>query len=146
MSSQSIDVSCRADATPDRVWRLVADGSTWPSWSGHSAFELEQTDAAGGEGVGAIRALSVRRITSRERIVELVPGRRLVYELLSGLPLRDYRAEVDVESSGEGTAIRWRATFRPRVPCTGWFCRMVLRRFLGRAATGLARRAEADSR
>lgn len=32
-------------------------------------------------------------------------------DLLSGLPVRDYRAEVMLRPAGRGTDIRWRSTF-----------------------------------
>jgi hypothetical protein len=39
------------------------------------------------------------------------------YELLSGLPIRDYRAGVTLAPAAEGgTAIRWRSSFRPGFP------------------------------
>ena len=33
-----------------------------------------------------------------------------------GLPVRDYRADVDLEPNAEGTRIRWHVSFSPKVP------------------------------
>ncbi len=61
-----------------------------------------------------------RRLTSlREEIVERVPERRLSYMLLSGLAIRDYRADVDLRPTADGTEIRWHTTFRSKLPGVG---------------------------
>ena len=59
------------------------------------------------------------RYRIREEIVERRPQERLVYALLSGLPLRDYRAEIDLTPQAGGTEIRWHTTFAPKFPGTG---------------------------
>ncbi len=85
-------------------------GATWPVWSPIESFELEQEGPDGGESLGAIRVFRTGRATSREEIVELEPDRRFSYALLSGLPLRGYRADVDLEPRDGGTAIHWHST------------------------------------
>ena len=79
---------------------------------------------------------------SVEQIVELVADRRFSYVLISGLPLRDYRADVDLTPTDDGgTAIRWHATFSGRLPGVGAFYQKVLGRFVAKVAQGLAERA-----
>ena len=51
-------------------------------------------------GVGAIR-----------RILEIEPAHRLVYTVVRGVPVRNYRAEVVLDPLDSGTAIRWIATW-----------------------------------
>ncbi len=133
-----IDVTAVSAAEPDTIYALLAEGSTWPTWSPIGSFELERPGPTAPEGLGAIRVFRTGRTVSREELVELVPGRRLSYRLLSGLPLRGYRADVDLTPDGTGTRIRWHSTFRPRVPGTGWLYRLVLGRFIQRCADGLA--------
>jgi hypothetical protein len=106
-------------------------------------FRLEQPAPHGGEGVGAVRVFRSRWAVSRERVVELLPGRRLSYTLLSGVPVRDYRAEVDLEPSDGGTLIRWHATFDAKVPGTGWLYRRILGSFVEACARGVAEHAGA---
>jgi len=89
----------------------------------------------------AVRVLHRGRVRSREKIVELVPERRFAYTLLGGLPLRDYRATVDLTPERGGTTIRWSSSFRAKMPGTGWLYRAVLDRFIGQAARALADRA-----
>jgi Polyketide cyclase / dehydrase and lipid transport len=120
------------------VFSLLVDGTTWPNWSPIEAFELERTGDPPPEGVGAIRVFRRGRTTGRDEIVEVVPDRRLGYRSLSGLPVRDYRAQVDLEPDGDGTTIRWEPSFTPKVAGTGRLLERGLRRFLCECAAGLA--------
>ncbi|MGY0232260.1 SRPBCC family protein [Longispora urticae] len=138
---QRIDVRVATTADPATVHALLRDGRTWPEWSPIGSFTLERPAADEPEGVGAVRVFRTGRATSRERVAELVPDRRLGYELLSGLPLRGYRANVDLTPTPTGTEIRWHSTFRPKVPGTGWLYRLALRVFIRRCAEGLAAHA-----
>ncbi|MGH3942556.1 MAG: hypothetical protein ACRDTG_28825 [Pseudonocardiaceae bacterium] len=49
-----------------------------------------------------------------------------------------YRGDVDLEATEGGTRIRWRASFLPKVPGTGWLWRWGIRRFVRQCAHGLA--------
>jgi hypothetical protein len=141
MGRRHIEVTKHSTASPDAVFALLADGNTWPSWSPIESFELERAGDPPPEGVGAIRVLRRGRTTGRDQIVEVAPGRRLGYVSLSGLPVRDYRAHVDLEPDSDGTTIRWQASFAPKVPGTGWLLERGLRRFLDECTAGLAAQA-----
>ena len=66
------------------------------------------------------------------------PGRRVGYRLLSGIPVRDYTAEVTLEQSGARTRVTWEATFRPMIPGTGRAVRKRLAAFVSEAVENLA--------
>jgi uncharacterized protein YndB with AHSA1/START domain len=139
MRRRHIDLTATTTAPRATVFRLVADGPTWPSWSAIDSFELERPGDPPPEGVGAIRVLRRGRATGRDLIVELVPDRRLQYRALSGLPTRDYVGTVELEDRPDGgTTIHWRASFFPKIPGTGWVYEAGIRRFLGECARGLA--------
>jgi Polyketide cyclase / dehydrase and lipid transport len=139
---QQISVRARTSASPAAVYELLADGTTWPTWSPLGSFELERPGPESGESVGAIRVFRTGRVTSRERVAELVPGRRFSYELLSGLPIRDYRADVDLEPAAEGgTEIHWHSSFLPKLPGTGWLIRRRFTSFIEQCADGVAAHA-----
>jgi hypothetical protein len=141
MGRRHIEVTKHSTASPDAVFALLADGNTWPSWSPIESFELERAGDPPPEGVGAIRVFRRGRTTGRDQIVEIVPGRRVGYVSLSGLPVRDYRAHIDLDPEGAGTTIRWQASFAPKVPGTGWLLERGLRRFLCECAAGVAAHA-----
>ena len=127
-----IDVTVHSKAGPGTVFALLEDAGTWPVWSPIGSYRPE----------GNLRVFRTGRTVSREEVVEQVPGRRLGYRLLSGLPLNDYRADVDLTPSAGGTDIRWHSTFTGKVPGTAWFYRLVLGRFIRRCAEGLAQHAD----
>jgi len=137
-AQQVIDRTATTTADPQSVYALLADGSTWPEWSPLGSFELIEPGDGTPEGVGAVRLFTTGRHRSRERVVECRAGEVFAYVLEAGLPLRDYRAVVTMTAAEGGTHIRWRSTFRARVPGTGWLYRRELGTFIGRAVEGLA--------
>jgi hypothetical protein len=88
-----------------------------------------------------VRVFRSRRVTGRDTIVELVPDRRFSYTHASNLPVRDYRADVDLEPTPDGTAIRWVSSFDPKVPGTGRLVRRGLDGFVAGLVNGLAEHA-----
>ncbi len=141
MAEQVIEQTATTAAAPAAVYALLADGSTWPEWSPIDSFELIEPGAGTPEGLGAVRLFTTGRYKSRERVVERTPGEAFSYVLEKGLPLRDYRAVVTLSPTGAGTSIRWRSTFRAKVPGTGWIYRRQLGAFIGRTVEGLAEAA-----
>ncbi len=139
MKTSSYEIIVRSPATAQAVFDLLADAPGWPRWAGPLAatasWEREGDPAPGG--VGAIRKIGRWPQYGREQIVEYDPPHHVAYTVLSGVPVRDYRADIDIVPEGNGTMIRWRATFTPKVPGTGALCAVVLRRIVG----GFARRA-----
>ena len=120
------------------MWALLADAPSWRRWAGFDEAEVEQ-----GQGLDEVRRVRRGRWESRERVVAFEPPRRFEYEL-TGLPMRDYRAEVTLTRADGGTDIRWHSTFRPKYPGTGLLMRRQLRKFLATTSEGLAREAERE--
>lgn len=90
-------------------------------------------------GVGAIRRVGRAPQYAREQIVEYEPPSHLAYTVLSGIPVRDYRAHVWMRESSGRTEIEWSSRFTPRWPGTGF----VLERLLHASVRSLARRLAA---
>lgn len=142
MSRHHIDVRVHTTADRATVFALLRAGADWPTWSPIESFELEREGEEEKEGLGAVRVFRTGRITSREQIVELVPDSRLGYALLSGLAIRGYRANIDLETDEGRTLIHWYSSFTPKVPGLGGLYRRTLERFIRRCAEGLAAHAE----
>jgi hypothetical protein len=137
-----IQATAHSSADTATVFALLKDGSTWPSWSMFDAFELERPGRTEPCGAGAIRVFITKVSKAREEIVELIPDRRLSYVLLSGLPFRDYRADVDLLTSANGgTTITWRAAFNVKHFGAGWFWRLFMTRVLTKTASQWAEAA-----
>jgi hypothetical protein len=139
MGEQVIDHTARTTADPASVFALLADGSTWPRWSPLGSFELLEPGEGSPEGVGAVRLFVTGKRHSRERVVESRPNEVFSYVLEEGLPIRDYRAVITLTPGATGTTIRWRSTFRAKVPGTGGLIRRQLGKFIEDTVNGLAR-------
>jgi polyketide cyclase/dehydrase/lipid transport protein len=137
MGIQRIEARGHSDATPAVIYALLRDGSTWPTWSPIDKFVLEQAGSPEPESVGAIRNFHSGKYTMRERVAELVPDKRFSYELLGGLPLTGYRADVDLTPVGGGTDIHWHTTFKAKVPGMGWIYRRALQKITANFVTQL---------
>ena len=143
MKQQLIEASAHSVGNVDQVWRLVTDIATWKEWGRWSEATIEEPDADERQGVGAIRRFKYGTTTSRERIIGVVAPRQFSYELLSGLPVRNYRGDVILTAAAAGgTDITWRSQFEGRFPGQGAVMRIMLGRFIKDAARRLARAAE----
>jgi uncharacterized protein YndB with AHSA1/START domain len=162
MGTHSFIVTRVANAPREKVWALFADGARWKDWAGVVKSSLERKGVPAPDGVGAIRRLGPSPFASREEVVVWEPPSHLGYVILSGMPVRNYRADIrltervggavgaaeDVGASGTSkvtTVIEWSATFDPKVPGTGALLKVGLGAILGRFAKRAARYAEKRS-
>lgn len=121
----------RADA--EMIFKHLVVAEAWGEWGSFpSRARRERAGDRSPNGVGAIRAIP----PAREQVVEYDPPHRYAYVALSGLPLKEYRAEVNLEPRGPETVIRWDAVFEPRYAGTG----PLMRRFLDRMLASFCRR------
>jgi uncharacterized protein YndB with AHSA1/START domain len=134
MASQSFSVTRVAHAQREMVWALVSDGAGWKNWAGIVKSSLELEGDPPPDGVGAIRRLGPGPFGSREEVVEWEPPSHLGYVILSGMPVRNYRADIRLNEAGVTTVIEWSATFDPKVPGTGTLLRAGLRAMISRFA------------
>jgi len=151
MTSQRFSVTRTSSAPREKVWALVSAASTWKDWAGVMRSSVETEGDPPPDGVGSIRHLGPPVLGSREQVVEWEPPSHLGYVILSGMPVRNYRADINLgeltaeDGSASGTVIEWSATFDPRYPATGAMVRVALRamisRFAGRAARYAARKS-----
>src|SRR3982751_5621385 len=148
MAFFSYEASARSAASPERVFDLLADASTWPRWL-HPLVTVARWEREGAPppgGVGAIRKIGRPPLFAREQIVASDPPRQLSYTILSGQPVRNYLADVSLTPDGPGTRIIWRGTFEPVIPGTGPALAAMYHRLLAWFARRLAAYATADLR
>jgi uncharacterized protein YndB with AHSA1/START domain len=106
-------------AAPQDVWALVADASRYPQWGPWSAAGYR---AAAGHVPGAVYWLrSARRaygryVTTVERVEEIDQGRRIVYAVVGGMPVRGYQGEVVLTPVPAGTRVSWSASWDKTLP------------------------------
>jgi uncharacterized protein YndB with AHSA1/START domain len=106
-----------AGATPETVWALVSDVTRYPQWGPWRAAEYRRPGEASPRGPGAVQWLQssrryfLRYPVSVEKILAVEEGRLLAYTVVGGIPVRNYRAEVTLTPTGDGTHIRWAASW-----------------------------------
>src|SRR5262245_15526924 len=112
MSQLRVEAEGIADVDPQVVWSLVADANSYPSWGPWNDGGY-QPASQGPSQVGSVQWFRYgRRTMSVEKILEAEEPRRLVYTVVRGLPVRNYRAEVTLTPiAPKGTAVRWTATW-----------------------------------
>ncbi len=104
VGSQSFKVTRVANAPRESVWALVADGARWKDWAGVIKSSLEREGEPPPDGVGAIRRLGPPPFRSREEVVVWEPPSHLGYVILSGMPVRNYRADIKLTERIDGGA------------------------------------------
>ena len=159
--AKSYDFGTRVvtNGSPDVVYRLLAEATSWRDWAGplvtRSRWEVEP-DA---RGLGGRRRLGRPLFMVREEITAAEPPRRHAYRMLSGQPVRSYRAEVHISpvaspvsatpsardtptvGAAPGTLIEWTGTVVPLLPGTGRLTSYLLGRMVHGFATRLAEAA-----
>lgn len=136
-----IDVVVTSTAAPEALWARLSDVATWKDWGPWDSAEIESPGSPDPEGVGAVRRFRYLRRVTRETVVAFDPPGRLAYDLVSGLPLRNYHAEVTIVPEGDGSRLEWHSRFD--VTFVGRIVRPALARFIRDVAARLARTAEA---
>jgi len=104
-----VEAEAVSQAAPEAVWPLVSNADRYSQWGPWSASGYTSTGDPGG--VGAIRWMQLGRTRTVERVLAADSPRRLVYTVVKGIPVRNYRAEVTLTPAGDGTHIRWTATW-----------------------------------
>ncbi len=109
MNRLSVRAEGTASAPLHVVWALVADANRYPEWGPWNAGGYAPP-GAGPSKPGMTQWFRYgRRTTSRERILEVEDGRRLVYTVERGVPVKNYRAEITLTSIADGTHVSWAA-------------------------------------
>jgi uncharacterized protein YndB with AHSA1/START domain len=126
----SFDLERRFDAPLDIVWDVLTDHRAYAEWGAVKTATLEAEGTPDINGIGAIRRLSEGPLTIREKVLEFEPKSRFVYTVLSGPPVRDYRATVTLDARGASTMVRWNVSFKGKLPLLGLVVKPVVRRVI----------------
>jgi Polyketide cyclase / dehydrase and lipid transport len=100
-------------ATPERVWALWADVTTWPDWNPDvSAVAIDGPFASGTTGTMTTKSGGKHAIT----LEAVRPGRSFRLET-SAMPGARFAFDCEIQASGEGSVISQRISMRgPMAP------------------------------
>lgn len=124
------------------VWPLIGEAARWRDWSFLTTSRLERAGSPDPDGVGAVRRFARYGVGSREEVLAWDPPGHLAYGILSGFPVRDYRADITLTADGGGTRILWEGTYQPKYPGTRWILARVVPTMMQRFADGLVAHAD----
>jgi hypothetical protein len=124
------------------VWPLIGEAKRWRDWSWMTKATLVHEGDPPPDGVGALRRFGVGPGGSKERVVAWDPPHHLGYVMVSGLPVRHYRADVTLTEDDGGTRVTWRCSVEPLVPGTGGLLAFVLGKTVHSFAVGVCRYAD----
>ena len=116
MAQLRVEAEGEAQAAPEAEWKHVANADRYSEWGPWIASGYENLGAQAPDGAGVIRWMRYGRTTTVEKVLESERARRLVYTVVKGIPVRNYRAEVTLSPVGEGTHIRWTASWDRTLP------------------------------
>jgi hypothetical protein len=134
--------TARSSAPIEVVWPLIGEAARWKEWSWMTRTYLLRPGQPVPDGVGALRRFALGPGGSSEEVVAWDPPHHLGYIAVSGLPVRRYRADVELVSDDGGTVVTWRGSFDALVPGTGPLIRPVLARMTRGFAVRVSRYAE----
>jgi len=135
--SKTVVVEHRFSAPVEVVWERVSDHRGMRRWLVPGMnVRLQWEGEPAPNGKGAVRVIEGAGVRAVEEIVEFEAPHRMVYEVLSGFPIKDHRGEITLEPEDGTTLLVWAVRFKPRYPGTGgvlrWIVRRVFRRGLRR--------------
>ena len=141
--SWSYEVIERSSAQPETVYEVLINVTEWNQWvPGIKQALLERNGDPPPYGPGAIRKLGRSGLFVREEILAAEPPHHHSYAIISGLPVKDHLADIELHPDANATRIEWRATFNVKIRGTGPLLERFFRRVIGRTARALAREAE----
>lgn len=120
---QTIDITETIALPIDRAFALLADHANYDRFPGITRSELLTEGTPAPNGLGAVRRVALGDVVLDEEITAFEPPKRLAYRVIASKPVK-VEHEVGVIELSEvdaGTEIRWRSTFRIKIPVIGWF-------------------------
>jgi hypothetical protein len=132
--------SVETSASPDKVWEIWSDMSTWGDWNPNvSTMDWQGGFQSGTTGVMNTRAGQHHRM----KLVDVVPGRSFALET-SVVPGTTFRFNCRIESAGGATKVgQWVEVKGLLGPVMGGMLGPQVAKEFGTLLTNLARRAEA---
>jgi hypothetical protein len=102
-----VEAERKANATPQAVWSLVSDASSYCRWGIWSESGWVASGPASPGTPGSLRQMRYRRTRIVEQVLEVDEGARMTYAVVRGIPVRNYKGEVTLTGAGGGTDVRW---------------------------------------
>lgn len=77
-------------------------------------------------GVGSVRRVGPWPISFYEEVTDFEEGKKIVYSVSKGSPLKNHQGRVYFEQKGNKTLVKYEMDFEPRIPFTGDVLKLLL--------------------
>jgi uncharacterized protein YndB with AHSA1/START domain len=129
-------------APPETLFEVFLDHRGYADVTPLRRSELEREGEPAPNGVGAIRVLRSVGPPLREEVLTYEEPTRFSYKLLSGAPLEDHVATVELTPQDGGTKVTYAVRTMPTVPVGGAVVVAVARRAVKQLLDGVSAEAE----
>jgi uncharacterized protein YndB with AHSA1/START domain len=117
---RTIRVERRIDASPERVFELIADHANYDRFRAINKSELVREGEPPPNGVGAMRRIRVGPIRFEEEITAYEPSSRMDYLIVRlNVPFDHRGGTMRLSEEEGGTRVEWTSTFRIPIPLVG---------------------------
>jgi hypothetical protein len=131
-----IEHTAHSEASREEVWSKLSDLQNWHEWGPWTETTI---DGHVRRLVSERKRLNGKPYVMTERVTAIEPQERFAYELLSGLPVRNYHSVVTLrDGDGGGTDINWKSAFDPPWPIFGGLWRGAMQKVIRDVSEALA--------
>lgn len=119
---QTIDITETIALPIDRAFELLADHANYHRFPGITRSELLQEGTPTPNGLGAVRRIALRNVVLDEEITAFESPKQMSYRIIASKPVKVVHqgGRIEMTAVPEGTRIRWRSTFKLKIPLVGW--------------------------
>ena len=142
--SASVRVEQASSATPEAVYGVLMDVDRWAEWMPTVSAASWERRGAPDTGLGGIRRVGKGFNVTRDRVVAGTRPTHHVYDASTArwMLVKDYRGDVSIEESENGSLITWTVTCTPRIAGLRGVFTSRLESVYARLAAALAQQAE----
>jgi hypothetical protein len=142
--SASIRIEQASSAAPETVYEVLMDVDRWAHWMPTVSAASWAKHGAPDTGIGGIRRVGKGLNVTRDHVVGGTRPNHHAYAALTPrwMPIKDYRGDIRIEDSGNGSLIIWTVTCTPSIRGLSGVFASRLRSVYRRLAIALAEEAE----
>ncbi|MFH5211568.1 SRPBCC family protein [Antrihabitans sp. NCIMB 15449] len=138
MASYTVDTVI--EAPRDVVYSIFADRENNSDFLPIST-RLKTPGTTERQGIGAVHFIGLGPVGASEQIIELVPGERIVYKVVAGLPVKRHVGTIGFTDAANGTRVVYTMESEPKLPVPGKVLEMALKVLIGAFVSGVRKEA-----
>lgn len=121
MPSQEVKLSCRIQASPEKVYDFFCDHESFGRiWPGRTTRIKDSELPDNPNGVGSVRQICLGPMCFEETHMTCDRPRLIEYTVTRGSPIRNHWGRIQFTAAADGgTDINYSIVFDPRIPLTG---------------------------